>query len=79
MCPVCGYDRLPYPAESERVCPCCGTEFGYDDFGHSHEQLRRRWIEVGCPWFSQFTRPPSHWTPILQLQNVLIPDVADNV
>jgi hypothetical protein len=34
-CPVCGLDGLQEPGDAEfasfEICPCCGTEFGYDD------------------------------------------------
>ena len=38
ICPVCGYDGLDEPAFDERgvgsdgICPCCGFQFGLDDF-----------------------------------------------
>ena len=37
-CPVCGYDGLYEPPYNEKgsgsyeICPCCGFQFGYDDF-----------------------------------------------
>ena len=49
-CPVCGYQHLSQPpydghgCASFDICPCCGTEFGYDDSSATHEVLRRRWI-----------------------------------
>jgi len=45
---------------------CFGTEFGFDDFDFTHEQLRERWLN-GAPWFSQEHQPPRGWDPIRQL------------
>lgn len=64
-CPVCAYDRLPYPPNNYHICPCCGTEFGNDDANYSHAQLREMWIAMGAHWF--FGIPPERWNPWLQL------------
>lgn len=38
ICPVCGYDKLDFKPYDEQdnasfeICPCCGFEFGCDDF-----------------------------------------------
>lgn len=64
-CPVCFYDRLPYPPANYHICPCCGTEFGNDDAVYSHQQLREMWIAGGANWF--FGRPPGSWNPWVQL------------
>jgi hypothetical protein len=69
MCPVCGYRGLEEPPADFVICPCCGTEFGYDDFGTSHEDLRTQWIRAGARWFSDYTRPPRDWNPYAQLLN----------
>ena len=45
-CPVCMFDRLPYPPADYHICPCCGTEFGNDDAEFSHDQLRELAIEL---------------------------------
>jgi hypothetical protein len=66
-CPVCGYDQLTNPPKDYMICPCCGTEFGNDDFEVSHEQLRRQWLEAGAPWFSDSTAQPVEWNPGTQL------------
>lgn len=64
VCPVCFYEKLPYPPRDYHICPCCGTEFGNDDAEFSHDQLREMWIAGGANWF--FGRPPAHWNPWLQ-------------
>ena len=66
-CPVCFFDRLPYPPADYHICPCCGTEFGNDDAEFSHQQLREMWIASGANWF--FGKPPEHWNPWAQLLN----------
>jgi hypothetical protein len=66
-CPVCGLDKLPKPLEEFDICPCCGTEFGYDDLSMNHAQLRLRWINAGANWWSETTLPPAMWSPITQL------------
>lgn len=38
ICPVCGFDGLDFKPYDEKgfgtfeICPCCGFEFGCDDF-----------------------------------------------
>jgi hypothetical protein len=69
ICPVCGF-RLMYPATDHRICPCCGTEFGYDDAGRSHEELREVWVENGARWWSPVDPTPPGWNPREQLTNL---------
>lgn len=66
-CPICGYRSLVSPPENNTICPCCGTEFGYDDAVKSHDNLRNVWINRGAPWFSDKTPKPAGWNPIVQL------------
>lgn len=66
-CPVCAYSEMPDPAEEGNICPCCGTEFGYDDDGVSHRQLRDEWVANGAPWFSTVIAAPINWSPWVQL------------
>jgi hypothetical protein len=65
-CPVCFFDDMPYPAAEYNICPCCGTEFGNDDEGHSHAELRQQWIGGGAKWF--FGEPPLGWDAWIQLR-----------
>jgi hypothetical protein len=64
-CPVCLFDRLPYPPTGYHICPCCSTEFGNDDAEFSHLQLREMWVGSGAFWF--FGNPPANWNPWMQL------------
>ena len=67
-CPVCGFPGLSRPAAGWEICPCCGTEFGYDDANRSYAELRRRWIEDGCEWFALSCPAPEGWNAQEQLE-----------
>lgn len=84
FCPVCGFE-LEEPAwkdgsPSYNICPSCGVEFGYGDFGVTiserkkrHEQLRKEWIKNGMKYKhfdDEFDPQPSNWNPIQQLKNI---------
>src|SRR5271167_5023970 len=64
-CPVCFFDRMPYPPKDYHICPCCGTEFGNDDVEFSYDELRNNWIGAGGHWF--FGQPPDNWSAWAQL------------
>ncbi len=66
-CPVCGFDQMPYSPSRHEICPCCGTEFGYDDFARSHRELRNTWLAQGGLWFSPVHPQPPNWNPFLQV------------
>lgn len=74
VCPICGYDKLDEPAydsygcASYNICPCCGTELGYDDAKTLHDTIRNVWINKGMPWWSHNVAPPEDWSPIEQLR-----------
>lgn len=81
ICPVCHYDALfepPYDADgmgSYEVCPCCGFEFGCDDYpdrGVSIRNWRREWVASGCNWFSSFREPPAGWAPDTDFWNIQV-------
>ena len=66
ICPVCGYDKLDFKPYDEQgnasfeICPCCGFEFGCDDFPDKQKSFvewRKKWIENGCNWFSRNPAP----------------------
>lgn len=67
MCPVCGFGAMTKPPADYNICPCCGTEFGYDDLRHPWEELREAWLSKGAPWFSRQTPAPEGWNPVKQL------------
>jgi len=72
-CPVCGYtglDEAPYVefgCSSFGICPCCGTEFGYDDSSVSHADLRKKWVSGGMLWWSKNLVAPPDWDPVEQI------------
>jgi hypothetical protein len=66
-CPICGYDQMPWPVDEGNICPCCGNEFGYDDYEMSHAELRAKWIAEGLPWFSSAHPSPTHWDARAQI------------
>ena len=66
-CPVCGYRDLPEPPENFSICPSCGTEFGFDDAGVSHAELRYRWMAHFVPWFSRYRPRDPSWDGWQQL------------
>lgn len=84
ICPVCGYPP-PKPLRDYDICPCCGTQFAYQDSVDTkivgtcfrdrakmiiHKRLRESWIANGCPWFSRYTNPPKDWDTEKQLKNL---------
>ena len=76
LCPVCGYPELVLPPTNHMICPSCGTEFDYDDYEISHDELRQQWIAGGATWWSEATPPPPGWNPIIQLLGVIDPRSA---
>ena len=75
-CPVCGYNQLnkqPYEGTipSYEICPCCGFEFGFDDYseGWSHKRYRDKWILSGMVWFDPKLKP-INWDAKQQLKNI---------
>jgi hypothetical protein len=66
-CPVCFYSEMQDPIEMGSICPCCGTEFGFDDDGVSLDELRDQWVAANAPWFSRAIQPPPDWNPWMQL------------
>ncbi len=68
-CPVCGYDMLVHPPQDFNICPCCYTEFGYEDHITSPAALRAEWIRNGMRWEGANVMPtPLAWNPIEQLE-----------
>ncbi len=79
VCPVCKFDGLsepPYNSEGSgpyEICPCCGFEFGVDDFGYNsckeaHAVWRKQWIDRGCLWQYSENKKPKDWDPVEQLK-----------
>jgi hypothetical protein len=66
-CPVCLYDGLRAEPTDFRICPSCGTEFGYHDAVRSHRQLRDEWLARGPEWHSAVVTRPAGWDGIAQI------------
>lgn len=73
QCPVCGYNQMLAPPSNHYICPCCGTEFGYDDFAKAHRALRNEWLSNGAPWFSSTTAAPFLWNGFRQVIEAGLP------
>ncbi len=80
ICPVCRYPDLNEAAydgfgcASYNICPCCGTEFGYDDSTVAHADLRKKWISEGMQWWSKHQLKPTDWDPVRQLKAAKVID-----
>lgn len=71
-CPICNYNDLYDPPYDSRgygsceICPCCGFQFGYDDYPNKEEaqkEWRDKWINYGYTWFSKIRIPSNGWNP----------------
>ncbi|MDR2092390.1 MAG: hypothetical protein LBP58_03595, partial [Azoarcus sp.] len=75
-CRVCGY-KLTDPSwgidgnsPTWEICPCCGTEFGYEDCTlMSVRKRREEWILKGKKWFD-IQKMPINWDCNIQLDNI---------
>jgi len=60
---------------SDEICPCCGIQFGNDDFADGNPDKRdlvyfswrEKWIKDGMQWWSEGTAKPNGWNPSGQL------------
>lgn len=66
-CPVCGYPDLSRPPQDDLICACCGTHFGYHDYGTTYEELRAQWIANGARWSVRSIPSPAGWDALCQL------------
>jgi len=77
-CPVCGYtdgEFLPWGESGEDpsfdICPCCGVEYGYEDFTvESAAKYRLAWLRRGPKPF----RPSIEfrdWDWAVQMRNIM--------
>ena len=70
---------MQYPAADYHICPSCGTEFGYDDAGRTHAELREQWIRTGLTWWSPVDPKPEGWNPIIQMVNAAFPTLTGSL
>lgn len=77
ICRVCGYifiDLKPWGEDGETAsfayCPCCFTEFGFDDVDIELIRKRRQeWIDKGGFWYEP-GKKPKVWNLDSQLANI---------
>jgi len=65
---------MEFPADDYNICPCCGTEFGYDDAGTTHIALRAKWVKRRARWWSPNLHPPADWNAYSQLETAFGPE-----
>lgn len=77
-CRVCGYGLGTPPwgddgkSPTWDICPCCGTEFGYEDCTPaSAKRKREEWVANEKKWFDA-RQKPADWN--FELQRLNIPD-----
>jgi len=75
-CRVCGYELNDPPwgddgcSPTWDICPCCGTEFGYEDCTPaSARKTRAKWISNGKKWFDA-SKKPADWSFDRQQENI---------
>jgi len=75
-CRVCGlYIEDPPWGEDNRtpsydICPCCGMEFGFEDYRLDLvRQYRQQWLDGGAGWFEKKEKPPN-WDLTEQMKNI---------
>ena len=76
FCRVCGYKLKfsPWGEDNDtptyEICPCCGAEFGCDDYNlESIKAYREKWIKAGAKWFNP-KMMPDNWNLEKQLHNM---------
>ena len=64
LCRICAWklDEPPWGSDNRipnyEICPCCGCEFGNDNYAlESIREYRRSWLEKGAQWFLSKKRP----------------------
>lgn len=75
-CRVCGLYIKDFPwgkdgdCPTYEICPCCGVEFGNEDYTLSSIRIyRKNWISNGGKWFSTKEKP-NNWNLENQLQHI---------
>jgi hypothetical protein len=75
-CRVCGLyiDEAPWGEDGKTptydICPCCGVEFGNEDYIlESVKRYRDSWLNGKMRWFEP-KRQPENWKIEEQLKNI---------
>lgn len=77
LCKVCGANLFPfYPwgmdgkSPTYDICPCCNTEFGYEDSSDAGIlNARKAWIDSGMLWLDPSTKP-NNWRALEQIETL---------
>jgi len=68
-CRVCGLDQGE-PRILGEICPCCGSEFGHDDFNLNLIKTQRaKWLLKADKWDVPDLKPPN-WNYKEQMKNI---------
>ncbi len=75
-CRICGLyiEESPWGQDglspTYEICPCCGVEFGNEDYTiESVKSYRREWMNKGSNWFEPIEKP-KNWNIEEQLKNI---------
>lgn len=75
-CRVCGFylNNPPWGNDGEspsyEICPCCGVEFGNEDYTiESIKKYRNKWLTEGAKWFSP-EKKPVNWNKESQYNDI---------
>ena len=75
-CRVCGLyiEDKPWGEDGRcptyEFCPCCGVEFGYQDYSlESIREFRKNWLEKDARWDDPKSKP-SNWNLEKQMQDI---------
>ena len=76
FCRVCGLYRpeMPWGEDEEtpsfEICPCCGVEFGNEDYAiASIRHYRENWLKKGGKWFN-YRLKPDDWNIEIQMKQI---------
>jgi len=74
ICFVCGCigveSRDAFNCSTFNICPCCGAEFGYEDYTlESTRRYRAAWLASGATWRDSEAKP-AKWDVDTQLANI---------
>ena len=75
-CRVCGLYIMDPPwgddgqSPSYEICPCCGVEFGNEDYTlEATRKYRKKWLSQNVKWFES-KQKPDDWDLEKQMQGV---------
>lgn len=76
ICRICWFENdffvwgELWESPSFRICPCCGTEFWYEDCQLSAiKENRKKWLSSQIKWFDE-NKKPDNWDLEEQIKNI---------